>query len=164
MLYLREGDLYKNVRMLTETVKSPYYGDIYILRKGDKEGTWTLSSYDEDNNIILPPSSNYISDISYDDMLLFINDDTTLEYYRPSNYNLEYYRQFNYNSIKPDNKELDIRVGDLVEFGEKSSYAFVTSIYKSIDDFIYVLSLSSNTTITKIVKKEEIKKVYKKIN
>lgn len=152
MLYLKEGDLYRNVKMLTETVKSPFYGDIYILMKGEKEDTWTLSAYDEENNIILPHSSNYISDISYDDMLLFINDDTALEYYRPSNI----------NSIK--SKELDIEVGDLVEFGENPSYAFVTSIYKSIDDFIYVLSLSSNTTITRIAKKEAIKKVYKKIN
>lgn len=152
MLYLKEGDLYRNVKMLTETVKSPFYGDIYILMKGEKEDTWTLSAYDEENNVILPHSSNYISDISYDDMLLFINDDTALEYYRPSNI----------NSIK--SKELDIEVGDLVEFGENPSYAFVTSIYKSIDDFIYVLSLSSNTTITRIAKKEAIKKVYKKIN
>lgn len=151
MLYLKEGDLYKNVRMLTETVKSPFYGDIYILIRGDVEDSWTLSNYDEEDNKILP-NSNYISDISYDDMLLLINDDTALEYYKPSNY----------NSIK--SKELDIAVGDLVEFGENSSYAFVTSIYKSIDDFIYVLSLSSNTTITRIAKKEAIKKVYKKIN
>lgn len=154
MLYLKEGDLYKNVRMLTETVKSPFYGDIYILIRGEKEDTWTLSAYDEDNNIILPHSSNYISDIPYDDMLLFINDDTALEYYKPSNY----------SPIKPKKKELAICVGDLVEFGENGSYAFVTSIYKSEDDFIYVLSLSSNTTITRIAKKEAIKKVYKKIN
>ena len=154
MLYLKEGDLYKNVRMLTETVKSPFYGDIYILIRGEKADTWTLAAYDEENNIILPHSSNYISDISYDDMLLFINDDTILEYYRPSNY----------NSIRPKKRELDICVGDLVEFGENGSYAFVTSIYKSEDDFIYVLSLSSSTTITRIAKKEAIKKVYKKIN
>ena len=153
MLYLKEGDLYKNVRMLTEDVKSPFYGDVYILIRGDVEDSWTLSHYDEEDNKILP-NSNYISDISYDDMLLLINDDTALEYYKPSNY----------NSIKPRKRELDISVGDLVEFGENSSYAFVTSIYKSIDDFIYVLSLSSNTTITRIAKKEAIKKVYKKIN
>lgn len=152
MLYLKEGDLYKNVRMLTKEIKSPYYGEIYILVKGDVEDTWTLSHYDEENDKILPNSSNYISDISYNDMLLLINDDTALQYYRPSNN----------NPIK--SKELDIEVGDLVEFGENPSYAFVTSIYKSIDDFIYVLSLSSNTTITRIAKKEAIKKVYKKIN
>lgn len=151
MLYLKEGDLYKNVRMLTETVKSPFYGDIYILIRGDVEDSWTLSNYDEEDNKILP-NSNYISDISYDDMLLLINDDTALEYYKTSNS----------NPIK--SKELDIAVGDLVEFGESPSYAFVTSVYKSIDDFIYVLSLSSNTTITRIAKKEAIKKVYKKIN
>lgn len=153
MLYLKEGDLYKNVRMITETVKSPFYGDIYLLRRGDVEDTWTLSPYDEDNDKILS-GSNYISDISHDDMSLLINDDTVLEYYRPANSIL----------VKPKKKELDIAVGDLVEFGENPSYAFVTSIYKSIDDFIYVLSLSSNTTITRIAKKEAIKKVYKKIN
>lgn len=152
MLYLKEGDLYKNIRMLTREIKSPFYGELYILVKGDVEGTWTLSHYDEENDKILPNSSNYISDISYNDMLLLINDDTALEYYRPSNH----------NPIK--SKELDIAVGDLVEFGENPSYAFVTSIYKSVDDFIYVLSLSSNTTITRIAKKEAIKKVYKKIN
>lgn len=152
MLYLKEGDLYKNIRMLTKEIKSPFYGDIYILVKGDVEDTWTLSLYDEENDKILPNNSNYISDISYNDMLLLINDDTALQYYRPSNT----------NSIK--SKELDIAVGDLVEFGENPSYAFVTSIYKSVDDFIYVLSLSSNTTITRIAKKEAIKKVYKKIN
>lgn len=152
MLYLKEGDLYKNVRMLTKEIKSPYYGEIYILIKGDVEDTWTLSHYDEENDKILPNSSNYISDISYNDMLLLINDDTALQYYRSSNN----------NPIK--SKELNIEVGDLVEFGENPSYAFVTSIYKSVDDFIYVLSLSSNTTITRIAKKEAIKKVYKKIN
>lgn len=152
MLYLKEGDLYKNIRMLTKEIKSPYYGEIYILIKGDVEDTWTLSHYDEENDKILPNSSNYISDISYNDMLLLINDDTALQYYRSSNN----------NPIK--SKELDIEVGDLVEFGENPSYAFVTSIYKSVDDFIYVLSLSSNTTITRIAKKEAIKKVYKKIN
>lgn len=152
MLYLKEGDLYKNIRMLTKEIRSPYYGEIYILVKGDVEDTWTLSPYDEENDKILPNSSNYISDISYNDMLLLINDDTALQYYRPSNN----------NPIK--SKELDIVVGDLVEFGENPSYAFVTSIYKSVDDFIYVLSLSSNTTITRIAKKEAIKKVYKKIN
>lgn len=152
MLYLKEGDLYKNIRMLTKEIKSPYYGEIYILIKGDVEDTWTLSHYDEENDKILPNSSNYISDISYNDMLLLINDDTALQYYRSSNN----------NHIK--SKELDIEVGDLVEFGENPSYAFVTSIYKSVDDFIYVLSLSSNTTITRIAKKEAIKKVYKKIN
>lgn len=152
MLYLKEGDLYKNIRMLTKETKSPYYGEVYILVKGDIEDTWTLSHYDEENDKILPNSSNYISDISYNDMLLLINDDTALQYYKPSNHNL----------IK--SKELDIEVGDLVEFGENPSYAFVTSIYKSVDDFIYVLSLSSNTTITRIAKKEAIKKVYKKIN
>lgn len=152
MLYLKEGDLYKNIRMLTKEIRSPYYGELYILVKGDVEDTWTLSHYDEENDKILPNSSNYISDISYNDMLLLINDDTALQYYRASN-----------NShIK--SKELDIEVGDLVEFGENPSYAFVTSIYKSVDDFIYVLSLSSNTTITRIAKKEAIKKVYKKIN
>ena len=66
MLYLKEGDLYKNVRMLTETVKSPFYGDIYILIRGEKADTWTLAAYYEENNIIPPHSSNYISDISYD--------------------------------------------------------------------------------------------------
>lgn len=152
MLYLKEGDLYKNIRMLTKEIKSPYYGEIYILVKGDVEDTWTLSPYDEGNDKILPNSSNYISDISYNDMLLLINDDTALQYYKPSNH----------NPIK--SKELDIEVGDLVEFGENPSYAFVTSIYKSVDDFIYVLSLSSNTTITRIAKKEAIKKVYKKMN
>ena len=152
MLYLKEGDLYKNIRMLTKEIRSPYYGEIYILVKGDVEDTWTLSPYDEENDKILPNSSNYISDISYNDMLLLINDDTALQYYRPSNN----------NPIK--SKELDIEVGDLVEFGENPSYAFVTSVYKSVDDFIYVLSLSSNTTITRIAKKEAIKKVYKKIN
>ena len=152
MLYLKEGDLYKNIRMLTKEIKSPYYGEIYILVKGDVEDTWTLSPYDGENDKILPNSSNYISDISYNDMLLLINDDTALQYYKPSNHNL----------IK--SKELDIEVGDLVEFGENPSYAFVTSIYKSEDNFIYVLSLSSNTTITRIAKKEAIKKVYKKIN
>lgn len=152
MLYLKEGDLYKNVRMLTKEIKSPYYGEIYILVKGDVEDTWTLSSYDEENDKILPNSSSYISDISYNDMLLLINDYTALQYYKPSNN----------NHIK--SKELDIEVGDLVEFGENPSYAFVTSIYKSVDDFIYVLSLSSNTTITRIAKKEAIKKVYKKMN
>lgn len=152
MLYLKEGDLYKNVRMLTKEIRSPYYGEIYILVKGDVEDTWTLSPYDEENDKILPNSSNYISDISYNDMLLLINDDTALQYYRSSNN----------NPIK--SKELDIEVGDLVEFGENPSYAFVTSIYKSVDDFIYVLSLSSNTTITRIAKKEAIKKVYKKMN
>lgn len=152
MLYLKEGDLYKNIRMLTKEIKSPYYGEIYILVKGDVEDTWTLSPYDEENDKILPNSSNYISDISYNDMLLLINDDTALQYYGPSNN----------NHIK--SKELDIEVGDLVEFGENPSYAFVTSIYKSVDDFIYVLSLFSNTTITRIAKKEAIKKVYKKMN
>lgn len=152
MLYLKEGDLYKNIRMLTKEIRSPYYGEIYILVKGDVEDTWTLSPYDGENDKILPNSSNYISDISYNDMLLLINDDTALQYYKPSNHNL----------IK--SKELDIEVGDLVEFGENPSYAFVTSIYKSEDNFIYVLSLSSNTTITRIAKKEAIKKVYKKIN
>lgn len=153
MLYLREGDLYRNVRIIAGEFKSPFYGNIYILRRGDIEDTWTLSSYDEDNEKV-GEGSNYISNISSDDMLLLINDDTALEYYR------------SVNSIptKPEKKELDIRVGDLVEFGENSSYAFVTSIYKSVDDFIYVLSLSSNTTITRIAKKEAIKKVYKKIN
>lgn len=152
MLYLKEGDLYKNIRMLTKEIKSPYYGEIYILVKGDVEDTWTLSHYDEENDKILPNSSNYISDISYNDMLLLINDDTALQYYKSSNN----------NPIKSN--ELDIEVGDLVEFGENPSYAFVTSIYKSVDDFIYVLSLSSNTTITRIAKKEAIKKVYKKTN
>lgn len=151
MLYLKEGDLYKNVRMLTGTIKSPYYGEIYILRRGDEEDTWTLAPYSEENDIV-DYHSNYISDITSDDMLRIINDDTVLEYYKPSNN----------NPIK--SKELDIEVGDLVEFGENPSYAFVTSIYKSVDDFIYVLSLSSNTTITRIAKKEAIKKVYKKIN
>lgn len=152
MLYLKEGDLYKNIRMLTKEIKSPYYGEIYILVKGDVEDTWTLSHYDEENDKILPNSSNYISDISYNDMLLLINDDTALQYYKSSNN----------NPIKSN--ELYIEVGDLVEFGENPSYAFVTSIYKSVDDFIYVLSLSSNTTITRIAKKEAIKKVYKKMN
>lgn len=153
MLYLKEGDLYRNVRIIVGEFKSPFYGNIYILRRGDIEDTWTLSNYDEDNEKV-SEGSNYISNISSDDMLLLINDDTALEYYRPA------------NSIptEPKKKELNIRVGDLVEFGENSSYAFVTSIYKSEDDFIYVLSLSSNTTITRIAKKEAIKKVYKKIN
>ena len=152
MLYLKEGDLYKNVRMLTETVKSPFYGDIYILIRGEKVDTWTLAAYDEENDKVRY-GYNYISNIESDDMLRFINDDTILEYYKSSNS----------NPIK--SKELDIAVGDLVEYGENSSYyAFVTSIYKSVDDFIYVLSLSCNTTITKIVKKEAIKKVYKNIN
>jgi hypothetical protein len=151
MLYLKEGDLYKNVRIFGGLVKSPFYGHTYILIKGEVEDTWTLSYYDEENDKILPNSS-YVSNISYDDMLLLINDDTALQYYKPSNHNL----------IK--SKELDIEVGDLVEFGENPSYAFVTSIYKSVEDFIYVLSLSSNTSITRIAKKEAIKKVYKKIN
>lgn len=151
MLYLKEGDLYKNVRMLTEIIKSPFYGDVYILIRGDEEDTWTLAPYDEENDKV-DTSSNYVSDITSDDMLRIINDDTLLEYYKSSNS----------NPIK--SKELDIAVGDLVEFGENNSYAFVTSIYKSVDDFIYVLSLSSNTTITRIAKKEAIKKVYKKIN
>ncbi len=151
MLYLKEGDLYKNVKMLGGTIESPFYGEIYILIRGDVEGTWTLASYDEENDKVIY-DSNYISNIESDDMLKFINDDTMLEYYKSSNS----------NPIK--SKELDIEVGDLVEFGENPSYAFVTSIYKSIDDFIYVLSLSSNTTITRIAKKEAIKKVYKKIN
>ena len=151
MLYLKEGDLYKNVKMLGGTIESPFYGEIYILIRGDVEDTWTLASYDEENDKVIY-DSNYISNIDSDDMLKFINDDTMLEYYKSSNS----------NPIK--SKELDIEVGDLVEFGENPSYAFVTSIYKSVDDFIYVLSLSSNTTITKIVKKEDIKKVYKKIN
>ena len=153
MLYLKEGDLYKNVKMLGGTIESPFYGEIYILIRGDVEDTWTLASYDEENDKVIY-DSNYISNIESDDMLKFINDDTMLEYYKSSNY----------NSIKPKKRELDICVGDLVEFGENSSYAFVTSIYKSVDDFIYVLSLSSNTTITRIAKKEAIKKVYKKIN
>ena len=151
MLYLKEGDLYKNVKMLGGTIESPFYGEIYILIRGDVEDTWTLSSYDEENDKVIY-DSNYISNIDSDDMLKFINDDTMLEYYKSSNS----------NPIK--SKELDIEVGDLVEFGENPSYAFVTSIYKSVDDFIYVLSLSSNTTITRIAKKEAIKKVYKKIN
>ena len=151
MLYLKEGDLYKNVKMLGGTSESPFYGEIYILIRGDVEDTWTLASYDEENDKVIY-DSNYISNIDSDDMLKFINDDTRLEYYKSSNS----------NPIK--SKELDIEVGDLVEFGENSSYAFVTSIYKSVDDFIYVLSLSSNTTITRIAKKEAIKKVYKKIN
>lgn len=151
MLYLKEGDLYKNVKMLGGTIESPFYGEIYILIRGDVEDTWTLASYDEENDKVIY-DSNYISNIDSDDMLKFINDDTMLEYYKSSNS----------NPIK--SKELDIEVGDLVEFGENPSYAFVTSIYKSVDDFIYVLSLSSNTTITRIAKKEAIKKVYKKIN
>ena len=151
MLYLKEGDLYKNVKMLGGTIESPFYGEIYILIRGDVEDTWTLTSYDEENDKVIY-DSNYISNIDSDDMLKFINDDTMLEYYKSSNS----------NPIK--SKELDIEVGDLVEFGENPSYAFVTSIYKSVDDFIYVLSLSSNTTITRIAKKEAIKKVYKKIN
>ena len=151
MLYLKEGDLYKNVKMLGGTIESPFYGEIYILIRGDVEDTWTLASYDEENDKVIY-DSNYISNIESDDMLKFINDDTMLEYYKSSNFNL----------IK--SKELDIEVGDLVEFGENPSYAFVISIYKSVDDFIYVLSLSSNTTITRIAKKEAIKKVYKKIN
>ena len=151
MLYLKEGDLYKNVKMLGGTIESPFYGEIYILIRGDVEDTWTLSSYDEENDKVIY-DSNYISNIDSDDMLKFINDDTMLEYYKSSNS----------NPIK--SKELDIEVGDLVEFGENPSYAFVTSIYESVDDFIYVLSLSSNTTITRIAKKEAIKKVYKKIN
>ena len=151
MLYLKEGDLYKNVKMLGGTIESLFYGEIYILIRGDVEDTWTLASYDEENDKVIY-DSNYISNIESDDMLKFINDDTMLEYYKSSNS----------NSIK--SKELDIEVGDLVEFGENPSYAFVTSIYKSVDDFIYVLSLSSNTTITRIAKKEAIKKVYKKIN
>lgn len=151
MLYLKEGDLYKNVKMLGGTIESPFYGEIYILIRGDVEDTWTLASYDEENDKVIY-DSNYISNIDSDDMLKFINDDTRLEYYKSSNS----------NPIK--SKELDIEVGDLVEFGENPSYAFVTSIYKSVDDFIYVLSLSSNTTITRIAKKEAIKKVYKKIN
>ena len=151
MLYLKEGDLYKNVKMLGGTIESPFYGEIYILIRGDVEDTWTLASYDEENDKVIY-DSNYISNIDSDDMLKFINDDTMLEYYKSSNS----------NPIK--SKELEIEVGDLVEFGENPSYAFVTSIYKSIDDFIYVLSLSSNTTITRIAKKETIKKVYKKIN
>lgn len=151
MLYLKEGDLYKNVKMLGGTIKSPFYGEIYILIRGDVEDTWTLASYDEENDKVIY-DSNYISNIDSDDMLKFINDDTMLEYYK----------SLNSNPIK--SKELDIEVGDLVEFGENPSYAFVTSIYKSVDDFIYVLSLSSNTTITRIAKKEAIKKVYKKIN
>lgn len=154
MLYLKEGDLYKNIRMLTKEIRSPYYGEIYILVKGDVEDTWTLAHYDGENNKIIPNSSNYISDISYNDMLLLINDDTALEYYRPANSIL----------VKPKKKELDIAVGDLVEFGENSRYAYVTGIYKSIDDFIYVLSVSSILTTTEMVKGEEIKKVYKKIN
>lgn len=153
MLYLKEGDLYKNVRMLTKEIKSPFYGDIYILVKGDVEDTWTLSSYDAENDKVdYGYNSSYTSNITSDDMLRIINDDTLLEYYKSSNS----------NHIK--SKELDIEVGDLVEFGENPSYAFVTSIYKSVDDFIYVLSLSSNTTITRIAKKEAIKKVYKKMN
>lgn len=151
MLYLKEGDLYKNVKMLGGIIESPFYGEIYILIRGDVEDTWTLASYDEENDKVIY-DSNYISNIDSDDMLKFINDDTRLEYYKSSNS----------NPIK--SKELDIEVGDLVEFGENPSYAFVTSIYKSVDDFIYVLSLSSNTTITRIAKKEAIKKVYKKIN
>lgn len=151
MLYLKEGDLYKNVKMLGGIIESPFYGEIYILIRGDVEDTWTLASYDEENDKVIY-DSNYISNIESDDMLKFINDDTMLEYYKSSNS----------NPIK--SKELDIEVGDLVEFGENPSYAFVTSIYKSVDDFIYVLSLSSNTTITRIAKKEAIKKVYKKIN
>ena len=151
MLYLKEGDLYKNVKMLGGTIESPFYGEIYILIRGDVEDTWTLASYDEENDKVIY-DSNYIGNIDSDDMLKFINDDTMLEYYKSSNS----------NPIK--SKELEIEVGDLVEFGENPSYAFVTSIYKSIDDFIYVLSLSSNTTITRIAKKETIKKVYKKIN
>ena len=151
MLYLKEGDLYKNVKMLGGTIESPFYGEIYILIRGDVEDTWTLASYDEENDKVIYDST-YISNIESDDMLKFINDDTMLEYYKSSNS----------NPIK--SKELEIEVGDLVEFGENPSYAFVTSIYKSVDDFIYVLSLSSNTTITRIAKKEAIKKVYKKIN
>lgn len=151
MLYLKEGDLYKNVRMLGGTVESPFYGEIYILIRGDVEDTWTLAYYDEENDKV-SYGSNYVSNRESDDMLRIINDDTRLEYYKSSNS----------NPIK--SKEIDIAVGDLVEFGENPSYAFVTSIYKSVDDFIYVLSLSSNTTITRIAKKEAIKKVYKKIN
>ena len=151
MLYLKEGDLYKNVKMLGGTIESPFYGEIYILIRGDVEDTWTLASYDDENDKVIY-DSNYISNIDSDDMLKFINDGTMLEYYK----------SLNSNPIK--SKELDIEVGDLVEFGENTSYAFVTSIYKSVDDFIYVLSLSSNTTITRIAKKETIKKVYKKIN
>lgn len=151
MLYLKEGDLYKNVRMLGGTAESPFYGEIYILIRGDGEDTWTLAYYDEENDKV-SYGSNYVSNRESDYMLRIINDDTRLEYYKSSNS----------NPIK--SKELDIAVGDLVEFGENPSYAFVTSIYKSVDDFIYVLSLSSNTTITRIAKKEAIKKVYKKIN
>lgn len=151
MLYLKEGDLYKNVRMIGGKTESPFYGEIYILIRGDKKDTWTLADYDEENDKVIY-GSNYMSNRESDDMLRIINDDTRLEYYKSSNS----------NPIK--SKKLDIAVGDLVEFGENSSYAFVTSIYKSIDDFIYVLSLSSNTTITRIAKKEAIKKVYKKIN
>lgn len=153
MLYLKEGDLYKNVRMLTKTVKSPFYGDIYILIRGDEDDTWILAPYDEENDKV-SYGSNYVSNRAYDDMLRIINDDTMLEYYRPSNY----------NSIKPKKRELDICVGDLVEFYENSSYGYVTDVYKNIDDFVYVLSVPSPLTTTKIVKREEIKKVYKKVN
>lgn len=150
MLYLKEGDLYKNVRMIAGTFKSPFYGEIYILRRGDEEDTWTLSSYDEENDKV-SYDSNYASNRTSDDMLRIINDGT-----------LEYYKSSNSNPVK--SKELDIGVGDLVEFGENNSYAYVTDIYKGIDDFIYVLRVASSLTITEIVKREEIKKVYKKIN
>ena len=154
MLYLKEGDLYKNVRMLTKEIKSPFYGDIYILMKGEKEDTWTLSAYDEENNIILPHSSNYISDISYDDMLLFINDDTILEYYKQSNY----------ISIKPKKEESDICVGDLVFYGNTNIQATITGIYKDGDNFIYTAALLSDSTHINIVRRGAINEVYKKIN
>ena len=84
MLYPREWDLYKNVRMLTGTIESPYYGDIYIVIKGEEEDAWTLSYYDEEEDKVCY-GYNYITNIPYDDLLRIINDDTMLEYYKNIN-------------------------------------------------------------------------------
>lgn len=153
MLYLKEGDLYKNVRMLGGTIPGPSYGKIYILIKGYKKDTWTLAAYDEDNNRIIQ-GVYYISNVPYDDMLLLINNDSVLEYYKQSNY----------ISIKPKKEESDICVGDLVFYGNTNIQAIITGIYKDGDNFIYTAALLSDSTHISIVRRGAINEVYKKIN
>ena len=159
MLYLKEGDLYKNVRMLEGEIESLFYGDVYILIKGRKEDTWTLAAYDEENDKVRY-GYNYISNVESDDMLRFINDDTILEYYKSSNSN--FIKPKNCNPIKSTEEELDVCVGDFVT-RKRGNSGVIEGIYKTPSgDIVYLLRMTSNDLC--IMLKSEIKEVYKKIN
>ena len=93
-------------------------------------------------------------------MLLFINDDTALEYYKPSNYN--FIKPKNCNPIKSTEEELDVCVGDFVT-RKRGNSGVIEGIYKTPSgDIVYLLRMTSNDLCTML--KSEIKEVYKKIN